>query len=214
MPEGVFCVVLGPDGAGKTTLLGNMARRAPGWAYVSAQPEDLYPIAHLECYDWALRTHPRQYVPHMRPLTRAAFFVTTLAVEYEYHIAPALAAGRTVVCDSYWYRFTAKESLQNPQGERLLAELVAHLPRPDLVIWVDVPMELAWRRNRDLTQFEVDGEFSWPGFASFQRAVLDRVTAMVADRAQLTLDGRQPALRLAADAVAAVASALTPAASR
>jgi thymidylate kinase len=207
MTGGVFCVVLGADGAGKTTLLGNMASREPGWEYVSARPEDLYPIEGLDCYDWALRNHPREYVLRMRPLTRAAFYISTLAVEYEYHIAPALQAGRTVICDSYWYRFLAKEQVLNPRGGALLRHLPEHLPRPDLVLWLDVPLDSVWRRSREVTLFEVDGEISWTGFEALQRAVLQRAQAMVnRDRlAEIRLDARTGPERLADEAIAAVA---------
>jgi thymidylate kinase len=204
-----FVVLLGPDGAGKSTLVENMKARAPEWVFTSAQPRDLYPIEGLECYDWALQRHPREFVKNMSPLTRATFFMHVLSIELEYHILPALADGRVVVSDSYWYRMMAKESIQNPSGAAVLAGMVDRLPRPDLVIMLDVPLEMAWRRNGEPTTFEVaDDDYSWEGFARFQRQVLDELDVLVADLPQMVLDGRAAPGELAQQAVEHIRSHL------
>lgn len=186
---GCFTVLIGPDGAGKTSLMTRMKTRAPEWRFTSLQPDDLYPIEHLECYDWALRTHPREYVAHMAPMTRASYFLHIIAIEWEYHILPALNEGRVVVCDSYWYRMAVKESIQNPSAAAILSRLTARLPVPDLVLWLDLPLAEAWRRNGAPTVFEVaEGELTEEAFTAFQRNVLDRVRAQVASIPQVTLD--------------------------
>lgn len=200
--SGFLAVLLGPDGAGKTTLTAHMKSLAPEWRFTSLQPEDLYPIERLECYNWALRTHPREYVKHMAPMVRASFFMHIIALEWEYHIRPALAENRIVFCDSYWYRAVVKEFIHNPTAASMLDGITDLLPEPDLVVWLDVPLEEAWRRNGTPTVFEVAGdEPTYPAFADFQQKVLDDLHDQVKGIPQMVLDGRTAVAELARSAV-------------
>jgi len=88
----------------------------------------------------------------------------------------------------------------------VLGALVDGLPMPDLVVWLDLPLETAWRRNGEPTTFEVaDGDLTWEGFAPFQRRVLSRLQALVADVPQTTLDALAPPDELARRAVERIA---------
>ena len=190
--EGFFCVLLGADGSGKTSLFNRMRQERPGWKYVSAQPFDLYPIRGLEYMSWALETHPREYVKRMPPLTRTLFFMKTLAIEYEYHIAPALASGSVVICDSYFYRFMSKERVHNPATNGLFEVMRRYLPPPDLILWLDVPLAVAYRRKPTLSEFEVGGDYSQGGFVDFQREVLMYVSEMIEGLPVTFLNAERP----------------------
>jgi thymidylate kinase len=217
MGEGFFCVLLGPDGAGKSTVLDGIRRSRPQWRCVSAQPEDLYPLPGLACYDWPLRTHPRTYVSRMRPYTRAGFYITTLSVEYEYHIRPGLEEGRLILCDSYWYRFAAKERLQNPAGYPALRSFVDLLPQPDLVIWLRVPFEVAGRRKDHLTAFEVAGGPGLTGFTRFQQEVDTELRRQLRHVPQHVVDGtasRSAVRDKVIEAIESAAPKATPASDR
>jgi thymidylate kinase len=208
---GYLAVLLGPDGAGKTSLTVRMRALAPEWRFPSLQPEDLYPLEGLEGYNaWALNTHPREYVMHMAPLTRISYFLHIIAIEWEYHIRPALAENRVVVCDSYWYRAAVKELIQNPTAAPLLSGLTSMLPKPDLIAWLDLPLAEAWRRTEVPTVFEVaDGNLTWDGFQSFQRRVNAGLRAEVAGIPQVSLDAtRDPddVARIAVDHIGSLAA--------
>lgn len=175
--SGYLVAILGPDGAGKSTLIGQLRTMAPRWHFASLQPEDIYPLDGIPEYNrWALTTHPREYVGHMRPLSRVSFFAHVLSMAWEYRMRPQLEAGGLVVSDSYWYRAAVKESFHNPDAAFLLEALAARLPEPDLVIWLDLPLAESWRRNGRPTVFEIDGDLpNWEAYARFQQRVLDEV---------------------------------------
>ena len=179
---GRLLVLVGGDGCGKSTLISWLAARRPEWRFASSAPHALYPHPDLGHMSWTLEVEPRHYVQRLRPLARSAFFVTTLAVQFEYQIAPALAAGSTVISDSYFYRHLAKERLQNPSGARLLEPLRHALPQPQAVYWLDVPATELYRRKRgSLSSFEVESDFSMESFVRFQNAVRQEVFALATD---------------------------------
>lgn len=186
----MLVVVLGPDGAGKTTLLHSVAKASPGWTTVSANPEHLYPVPEADWYDWLSHTHPRSFFHKMCPLERSAFLATTLAVEYERYVKPALEAGRVVLCDSYWYRFYAKERLQNPAGIDVIAGVARALPVPDLVLWLNLAYDEAWvRKGASATPFEVTaGVISRESFIEFQAAVHGHLKKLVAQIPQIVIN--------------------------
>ncbi|WP_329239193.1 hypothetical protein OG417_37200 [Actinoallomurus sp. NBC_01490] len=207
---GFLAVILGPDGAGKTTLSRELRTLAADWHFASLQPEDLYPLDEIPEYNlWALSTHPREYVAHMRPLTRVSFFTHVLSMAWEYRMRPHLEAGGVVVSDSYWYRATVKESVHNPEAAFLLEKLAATMPDPHLVIWLDMPLTESWRRNGSPTVFEIEGAVpSWEAYASFQRRVIDEVRRLLPTHIpQVTVDATCPPYEVAQAVYAAINTA-------
>lgn len=193
--RGFLAVVLGPDGAGKTQLTREIQALAAEWRISSLQPDDLYPLDGIPEYNtWALTTHPRTYVSHMRPMTRVSFFAHVMSMAWEYHVRPYLEAGRVVVSDSYWYRPLAKERLQSPDAAFVLEALVSRLPEPDLVLWLDLPLTEAWRRNGAPSTFEMDGDVpSQEAYEGFQRRVLDELDMLVPSHVpQVVVDATLP----------------------
>ena len=187
--SGFLCVLLGSDGSGKTSLYNAIRHQRPEWKYISAQPDELYPMSGLEYMNWALETHPRSYVKKLKPLTRSLFFMKTLAIEYEYHIKPALQGGRIVVCDSYFYRFLAKEMIQNTEGSKLFTHLRKFFPLPNLTLWMEVPAMVAYKRAQPLSSFEYGIDSSYSGFSDFQNQVQNLVREMVTGVPMHELDG-------------------------
>lgn len=199
--KGKLIVLLGSDGAGKSTALEGIRIRRRNWKVVSADPRHLYPLADLPYMDWALSTHPRTLVAHMRPLVRTLFFAKTLAVEHDYHVAPTLAEGRTVVVDSYWYRLHAKEHLLNPRGAAALDSLCALLPRPDLIAWLEVPLDVAYARCGELSPFEHDGDPGLARFIEFQERVRAHIDARTGSIPRPSVSGLRDPARVVDDLV-------------
>lgn len=187
--NGLFCVLIGGDGSGKSTLLAQIRGRCPDWFCVSTDPKDLYPTPGLKFMEWALETHPREYVQHMHPLTRSLFFMKTLAIQVEYHVVPALRAGRIIINDSYYYRHLAKETLLNQYGASLFVKMIPFLPRPDLIICIDVPLDIAFARKLTLSPFEYCDTPDFTGFMNLQTKVAEHVRELTYDIPLVRIDG-------------------------
>jgi hypothetical protein len=141
----MITVVTGPDGSGKSTLLGFLKKRLNDTVFLSIDPSDLYPIPGVVSMDWATKIHPKNVICNYKPLTRSAFYIKTFSILLEYYIQPNL--GKNIVIDSYWYRYCAKEiSFFGEVAEPLLC-FCAYLPKPDLIVELDIPLGEAFRRK-------------------------------------------------------------------
>lgn len=164
--SGLLVVVLGPDGAGKSTALQGMSRQRPGWAFPVMDPDRLYQPAGLEHMAWTQTTHPRVVVESLPSLGRTTLLAHIFSILVDFHVRPGLQRGRVVVCDSYHYRFAAKSRVIDPGTASLMEHVGSKAPRPDLAIWLDMPLHRAWRLkgsacsvmeggwNRDYAGFE------------------------------------------------------------
>lgn len=205
---GVLAVVIGADGSGKTSVLAELRRRRADWSFASIDPADLYPIPGLDYMNWALDVHPRTYAARMGSLSRASYLAHTLGLLHDERLTPALDRGGIVVCDSYHYRVRAKEHLLGSAGAALLDALAECTRSPDLIVWLEVPLVTAWRRNGCSCNFyEAIGECSWDGFrrmqAGVRRLVLTRYAADVPVRC---VDATRPIRQVADDVIAAIAA--------
>jgi len=170
VPTQRFIVVTGIDGCGKTTLLANLARRRPDWAFGSYQPADWLPHSELPHWEWALRTHPKLIFNTLAPHSRAALFLSLVMAHWEYWIAPRLRSGRVVVMDSYYYRFYSKERVAGVVPNYFFKSLET-LPKPRLILLLDLTPEEALLRKSELDAHEVDTEPTGAAFLRFQSAV-------------------------------------------
>lgn len=161
--ERFFCL-LGGDGAGKTTLLDALALRHP--EIVTLSWKQLSNVTLLP--DILPGLSPQDTLQRLGPRSRAAQFCYLAALEYEMVIEPALIAGKTVVVDSYWYKFVAKMQVLDLAAPFLYTVCQA-LPRPERIIYLDTPVELALERKSSINFFECNGEIA--NFLSFQRAI-------------------------------------------
>jgi thymidylate kinase len=169
---GKLAVLLGGDGAGKSSVLRKLRELRPDWSYASIDPPELYPLPGLDYMNWALETPPRTYITTWGPLSRASFLAHALSLCYEERIAPALARGEIVLCDSYHYRVRAKERMLRSPGAYLVAALAGLMRVPDLVMWLDVDPQTAWLRNGGLCQdYETIKDHSFEGFREMQEGV-------------------------------------------
>jgi dTMP kinase len=131
-----FLVLEGLDGAGTTTQLRRLAARL-GDALVTNEPTDglIGRIARR-----SLRGDPE--APPMAALPW--LFAADRADHLFRQVEPALVAGQTVICDRYVPSSLAYQSLTLPLEQ--VWSLNAHFRIPDLVIWVDVPVDVALAR--------------------------------------------------------------------
>jgi thymidylate kinase len=192
--SGALVVLVGPDNVGKSSVLRELRWLRPDWPSGSIDPADLFPLPGLDYLNFALETHPRVFCEPMGPLGRTSWFVHSLSLLYEYRLLPELDRGRLVLADSLHYRIQAKEELLGSPGAAVMETLGRQLRRPDLVVWLDVPLEVSWRRGGESCKYyEALGELTWEGYRRMQEGVRDLILNRYVDGIPTRLvDGTAP----------------------
>jgi dTMP kinase len=186
----VFLTFEGLDGSGKTTqaeLLAEALRgdgrdvvltREPGGTELGEQIRSLL-LESNEVSPWA----------------EAALFAAARAELVEEVIAPALQAGKDVVCDRYIDSSLAYQGMARDLGVDRILELNLEATRgllPDRTFLVLVDPEVARRRGSPTDRIEREG-------GDFVRAVDEAYRALAAmfPKRIITVDGSQPPRQLA-----------------
>lgn len=128
---------------------------------------------------------------NMKPFTRAAFYINTLSIEYEYYIKGWIENGEIIICDSYWYRFLVKEEVYNPKGNFLFKEFVKNLPIPDIIIWLEPDLMKSYYR-KSIGKFEVmNQEISLNNYIELQKKVINEIKSMTKHISSYSIDANQ-----------------------
>jgi len=138
--RGRFIVLEGGDGAGKTTqarILCSTLRRKGYKTHGTAEPSQgaigkLIRRAFLE-------------KEKISPEIEALLFAADRYLHLKSEVLPALARGRTVVCDRYMYASLAYQGAQGVDS-KWLREINRFAERPDLAIYLDIPAEISLGR--------------------------------------------------------------------
>lgn len=171
-PRALFLVLEGIDGAGKS----EQARRLAAWLRERGDRE-VVETREPTSGEWGLR-----YRAWARGEIEATadevleFFVRDRREHVETLILPALARGATIVCDRYVYSSLAYQAAHGVDRTRLADRLeISTLPKPDLVLWLRIPVSLAMERlgaaarerfeRRDFLE-RVDAEYAALGLES------------------------------------------------
>lgn len=163
MTRGVFVVFEGLDGSGKTT----QARRFS--SYLRREGHRVTAVEEPGGTPLGERVRglllDKRFQP--QPWTELFLYEASRHELVERVIRPALARGEAVVCQRYDYSSVAYQGygrgLPLEEVEALNARATGGL-RPDLVFWLDVPAEEAFRRLRRPSD-RLEGE----GLAFFKR---------------------------------------------
>lgn len=154
MARGRFITLEGGEGAGKSTQAGLLAAalRRGGIAVEQTREPGGTPFAE------ALRAVLIGEAPR-DPLAEALCFFAARADHVARRIAPALAAGRWVVCDRFADSTLAYQQAGGAAPGRLAAIAAAALAGfpPDLTLVLDLPVEHGLGRARDPNRFEAQG---------------------------------------------------------
>lgn len=152
---GLFIVLEGIDGSGSTTQgdrLTNWLRRQGHRAYFTHEPSSgpagmlirlalsrrlLGPNSESHDHSDGSTLHQAPFDPHSLALLYAADRMDHLGTE----LLPNLDRGRIVVCDRYVMSTLAYQGLT--VDEEWLVDINRFAPRPDLTIYLDVPVEHA-----------------------------------------------------------------------
>ncbi len=151
MSSGGFLVVEGPEGAGKSTLVRALAERlrAAGRDPVLVREPGGTPVAER------IRDVLLDPAQPIEPVSELYLFLAARADLVARVVAPALAAGRTVIAD----RFQLSTEAYQCGGRGLDRALVLAANRaatcglqPDLTLVLDLPPELGFERIRQAGQ--------------------------------------------------------------
>jgi dTMP kinase len=202
--RGRFIVLEGIDGSGKSTVAARLAEHleAGGRQVLRTREPGGTPIGERIRELLLDRAHDA-----MVPWTELFLFMASRAQLVDQVVRPALAAGRIVICDRYYYSTAAYQGAAGKIGVATvldLAERVAKFARPDLVLLLDLPPSVARARAGDRgDRVESKG-------AAYQEKVRRGFLRMArADRKRFrVLDASAPAGDVAAAARKAVDRAL------
>lgn len=176
--RGRFITLEGTEGVGKTTNLRyvcELVRSGGNDVVVTREPGGTPLAESIRHLLLAVRDEP------MQPLTELLLVFAARAQHIQQVIEPALARGSWVVCDRFTdasYAYQGGGRGVDPAVIGVLEQLVQADLRPDLTLYLDVPIEVAAARiaGRDHDRFERE---QGPFFTRVRDAYLARARANV-----------------------------------
>lgn len=150
--SGMHLVFLGPDGVGKSTVIDTVRERlAP--AFLSSD---------YQTFARSLLPNKPKASPHALPprsfaasLVKAAWWLVCYTLGYYKSVYPKLAAGGLAINHRYFV-----DAIVDPKRYRyagpmpLLRWIWAVCPKPDLVIFLDAPADIVWKRKKETSAEE------------------------------------------------------------
>ena len=142
MARGCLLALEGVDGCGKTTQAGFLAaalEKLGREVLVTQEPTKGLTGQKLRQY----LTGPSR---SLSPTEELHLFIMDRREHVETLIEPALAEGKIVICDRYYYSTVAYQGALGLDPAEILAQNESFAPRPDLVFILTLPVPLAMKR--------------------------------------------------------------------
>ncbi|TAJ23351.1 MAG: dTMP kinase [Planctomycetota bacterium] len=142
-----FFVLDGVDGCGKSTLAARLCGELERAG--RAQPLHLREPGSTKAGE-AIRAVALGKQYELAPAVEALLMAAARRQMLDELVAPALAAGRDVVCERFHPSTWAYQGVAGAVGEKRVVELLkrwANEPAPDLVLILDAPVEVALARR-------------------------------------------------------------------
>lgn len=139
-PHGLFIVLEGIDGTGKST----QARWLAEW--LREQGREV--IASREPTDgpWGAKIRATAATGRLSPEDELTYFLNDRREHVEQLIAPALAAGKVVILDRYYFSTMAYQGSRGVDPAEIRRQNEAFAPVPDLLFLLDLDVETALSR--------------------------------------------------------------------
>lgn len=176
---GAFIVFEGIDGSGKSTAIGEVCARL--------EPQGLSCVALRE------PTEKTDASREIRRILRTAkevdakiskelldLFLIDRLWDLKHQILPALAAGKIVLLDRYFFSTAAYQAMERAQIHAILDDYLRNnqIRLPDLVVFLDLPVEIALARMKSRAQLDVfETEARLTRIAKNYREVFDSLAA-------------------------------------
>jgi dTMP kinase len=138
--SGLFIVLEGIDGTGKSTQSGLLAEwfRSQGREVVaSREPTD---------GPWGAKIRATALSGRLSPEEELDLFLKDRRQHVEELIAPALAAGKVVILDRYYFSTMAYQGSRGFDPAEIRRQNEAFAPRPDLLVILDLDVDSALAR--------------------------------------------------------------------
>ncbi len=138
--KGLLIVIEGIDGTGKSTqsrALADWFRAAGREVVLSREPTD---------GPWGKRLRASGETGRLTPESELTYFLNDRRQHVEETIAPALAAGKVVILDRYYFSTMAYQGARGFEPEEIRRLNEAFAPVPDLLLILDLDVETAIAR--------------------------------------------------------------------
>lgn len=140
MATGLFIVIEGIDGTGKST----QARRLGEWfaregreVVLSREPTD---------GPWGKKLRESASTARLSPADELEYFLKDRRQHVEELIKPALAAGKVVILDRYYFSTMAYQGARGFDPQEIRRRNEAFAPVPDLLLILDLDVDAALER--------------------------------------------------------------------
>jgi thymidylate kinase len=158
-PTGLWLAFLGPDGCGKSTVI---SRVRDELAPVFRRTRRYHLRPHLEVHD----AHDDVVVtePHAQPARgkvtstlKLGYWWIDYSLGYLFSVFPALIRSTLVLFDRYYYDIEVDPRRYRYGGPTWLArQLGRAIPRPNLIVVLDLPATLAHDRKKEVPIAEIE----------------------------------------------------------
>jgi len=168
MADGILIAIEGVDGAGKTTqkeLLCEAFRKSSESVVCSKEPTD---------GPWGKKIRESASTGRLSVEEELEAFENDRRQHVRELIQPALDGGKIVILDRYFYSNVAYQGSSGANPSEILQRMKAFAPIPDIVLFVDIPVELGIVRISD-GRNETPNEFEQPEFLGKCKDVFHRL---------------------------------------
>ena len=181
-PTGLLVTVLGPDGAGKSTLIEGLQREIAG-AFRRTTVFHLMPGLLRRKGDGGPVTDPHGKPPRsfFASLLKLAYYWLDYTLGYWLRVRPALVRSTLVLFDRYYDDLLIDPKRYRYGGPMWAARWLRRLiPRPEVFLVLDVPVENLLERKREVEPEELQRQVE-----AYRRFALNTPNALL-------LDGSRP----------------------
>lgn len=191
--EGLLVVIEGTDGSGKSTQLELLKRSIENQSYGVLVSEWKTSKLIADVIDDAKDRNL------LNATTFSLIYAADFADRLENQIIPALKSGFIVLLDRYTYTAFTRDVVRG-QDIEWVKKLYDYAPEPDLVFYLDMPVDVLLKRiigTTGLNFYESgrDMGFStdfYKSFEIYQKKCLDQYYKMAEEYSFITIDGTKP----------------------
>lgn len=188
--EGLLVVIEGTDGSGKTTQLELLKKYLQDQSYGVMVSEWKTSRLIANVIDDAKERNL------LNATTYSLLYAADFADRLENQIIPALKSGFVVLLDRYFYTALARDVVRG-QDIEWVKNLYSYAPEPDLVFYLDMPVDVLLKRiigttGLDFYESGRDVGFStdfYKSFGIYQNKCLDQYNEMKKEYGFITIDG-------------------------